>query len=395
MTASHEVRILSTGAYLPGAPLSNSDVERLCGPLPDDVLEGLQVRRRHWLIDPATGEHRSSTSEMATAAATQAIERAGIEPVEVDLLVLSTASPEYPLPAAVTFVQERLGLPRCAVIEVRSGCAGAVQALDIARRYLADGSARTAVVIGSEAISPLLAPVFLGRAPESIRLRDRIGVYAFGDGAGAIVLRSDPDGALSEPPTTGPPTAGPAAAGPPTAGPSTFYGSVNACLGAGRPPGMQIVGGGTDAPVAVQLARKRPVELRLDVVGSASFSPQVFVAGLTDLLGRSGLTLADIDACVLPEGNAGYFSSELAAAGLSEEDWKLLAGKLVENLAEVGATGSAAVPIALDDAWTTGRIRPGHRVLLLGVETSRWLYAGVALTWTAPCPATASGQARR
>jgi 3-oxoacyl-[acyl-carrier-protein] synthase-3 len=217
--------------------------------------------------------------------------------------------------------------------------------------------------------------VFLRRSPDSIRLRDRIGVYAFGDGAGAIVLRSEPGG--------------------PVSGPAVFHGSVNACLGGDRPPGMQIVGGGTDAPVAVQLARKRPVELRLDVVGSATFGPQVFVAGLTDLLGRSGLDLADVDACVLPEGNAGYFSSELAAAGLSEEDWKLLAGKLVENLAEVGATGSAAVPIALDEAWTTGRIRPGHRVLLLGVETSRWLYAGIALTWTAPCPATVPAQAPR
>ncbi len=86
---------------------------------------------------------------------------------------------------------------------------------------------------------------------------------------------------------------------------------------------------------------------------------------------------------MVPEGNAGYFSSELEEAGMSAEDWKLLAPKLVENLSDVGATGSAAVPLALDDAWTSGRVRAGDRVLLLAIETSRWLYAGAALTWTA------------
>ncbi|WP_250291907.1 3-oxoacyl-[acyl-carrier-protein] synthase III C-terminal domain-containing protein [Frankia sp. CiP1_Cm_nod1] len=362
---SHHVRIVSTGGYLPGEPLSNDDLERLCGPLPDDVLDGLQVRRRHWMIDPGTGEHLVSNSEMATAAARQALDRAGLEAADVDLLVMSTSSPEYPLPAAVTFVQERLGLARCAVVEVRSGCAGAMHALDIARRQLADGSARTAVVIGSEAVSPVLAPIFLGRRPDSVRLRDRIAIYNFGDGAGAMVLRAEP--------------AGPGE-------PASFHASVNACMGGDRKPGMQIIGGGTHAPVAEQMRARRPVDLRLDVVESASFGPRVFVTALDELLRRSGLTLREVDACVVPEGNAGYFNGELEAAGLSAEDCELLAGRVVENLTDVGATGSAAVPLALDDAWTSGRIRPGDEVLLLAIETSRWLYAGLSLTWSAPWP---------
>ncbi|MEJ3743475.1 ketoacyl-ACP synthase III [Actinomycetes bacterium KLBMP 9797] len=362
---NHGVRVVSTGAYLPGEPLSNADLEALCGPLPADILDGLQVRRRHWAIDPRTGEHLVSNSEMATAAARQALDRAGLAAADVDLLVMSTASPEYPLPAAVTFVQERLGLARCAVTEVRSGCAGAVHALDIAARLLAAGQYRTAVVIGSEVISPLLAPYYLTGGPDRVRMRDRISLYNFGDGAGAVVLRAEEGG---EP----------------------FLASVNACLGGDRKPGMQILGGGTDAPIADQLRRKRPVELRLDVVESARFGPRVFVTALQDLLDRSGLRIDEVDACVLPEGNAGYFSSELEAAGMSAEDFKAIQGRIVENLADVGATGSAAVPLALDDAWTGGRVRPGDRVLLLAIETSRWLYAGVALTWTAPAPSGGS-----
>lgn len=361
--SQYNVRIVSTGSYLPGPALSNADVEELCGPLPADVLDGLQVARRHWVIDPETGRHLVANSEMAAAAAEQALARAGVEASEVELLVMSTASPEYLLPAGVTFVQARLGLRSCAVVEVRSGCAGAMQALDVAERMLSSGHYRTAVVIGAEVISPVLAPMFLGAAPESVRLRDRISIYNFGDGAGAMVLTAEP--------------------APPGERGTGFLGSVNACIGGDRKPGMQITGGGTDAPIADQLRRKRFLDLRLDVVQSAKFGPKVFVDGLNELLDRTGLAIDEVDACVVPEGNAGYFSSELEAAGMTPEQWKSLSGKMVENLTDVGATGSAAVPLALDHAWTTGRIKPGDHVLLLAIETSRWIYAGVGLTWTA------------
>ena len=74
-------------------------------------------------------------------------------------------------------------------------------------------------------------------------------------------------------------------------------------------------------------------------------------------------------------------------AGLLTPEWQALAGKIVENLTDVGATGSAALPIALDDAWKTGAIKDGDLVMLLAIETSKWKYAGMVLPWTAgPCP---------
>ena len=88
------VRILSTGSYLPGEPLTNDDLERLVGGLPEDILEGIQVKRRHWMVDPATGEHLINNSAMAVEATRDALASAQLEPEEVDLLVLSTASPD-------------------------------------------------------------------------------------------------------------------------------------------------------------------------------------------------------------------------------------------------------------------------------------------------------------
>ncbi|MFF2996122.1 3-oxoacyl-ACP synthase III family protein [Streptomyces sp. NPDC057950] len=363
--AERHVSVLATGAHLPGEALDNDALARVCGPLPDDVLDGIQVERRHWMVDPATGAHTTSTSAMATAAARQALDRAGVTADEIDLIVVSTASPDYLLPVAATYVQEQLGLERCAVIEVRAGCVGAVQALDIARRLLADGTYTTALVIGAEAVSPLLAPVFLGREPERVRMRDRLTVYTFGDGAGAMVLRAGEEGS---------------AAGRPR---PVF---ATRSLGGTRKPGMHIIGGGTDAPLAEQQRRPRLMDIRLDIPGTARFGPRVFVEGIHDMLHRSRLTLDDIDACVLPEGNAEYFASEYGTAGLSDADRTTLSKTIVENLTDVGATGSAAVPLALDAGWSQGRITPGDTVLLLAIEASRYVYAGLTLTWDAPYP---------
>lgn len=366
-----QAQLISTGSYLPGEPLTNEDLERLVGPLPEDILEGIQVKRRHWIIDPATGQHRTSNSEMATEAARQALAAAQLEPEQLDLIVTSTASPEYHLPPMATLVQGRLGLRSCANVEIRSGCAGFVEALDLARLYLERGTYETAVVIGSESISPLLVPVFLGKDPDRIRMRDRMNPYNFGDGAAAVVLRAgDGEG-------------------------EGILGAAMACVGGEKAAGMQVIGGGTHAPIHEQLAAKLLVELKVDVVESGRFTPHVLTEALTEVLRSSGTTAEEIDLCIIPEGNAGYMVEELKEAGLLTPEWLALEGKIYENLTEVGATGSAAVPLALDDAWKKGLLEPGDRVMLLAIETSKWKYAGMVLNWsTAPWSAAGRPGAR-
>ncbi len=351
--------MLATGAYLPGDPITNEQLEQFAGGLPDDILEGLQVKTRHWIADPNTGEQAETNSDMAGKAAMQALQLAGVEPSEVDLLVLSTASPDFHLPPTVTFVQDALGLKQCATVELRSGGAGAVEGLDIARMYLERGQYQTAVVIGSEAISPLIVPIFLGQDPKRVRMREKLGIYSFGDGAGAMVLKAgdgDGDGVL---------------------------GSAIACVGGGRKPGMQVIGGGTYLPIHKQLAAKRLVDLRVDVVESGRFTPYVLTDGMRATVAAAGISADAVDVCVIPEGNAEYMTDELREAGLLTPEWTALEGKIFENLSLVGATGSAAVPLALDYGWKTGRLRPGQLVMLLAIETSKWKYAGWVFPWTA------------
>jgi 3-oxoacyl-[acyl-carrier-protein] synthase III len=352
--------LLATGAHLPGEPITNEQLERVAGGLPPDVLEGIQVKTRHWVADLQTGEQSETNSQMAAKAARRALERAEMEAAEVDLLVVSTASPEYHLPPSSTLVQEHLGLQRCAAIDIRSGCAGSVEALDLARLYLERGDFDTALVIGSEAISPLTVPVFLGQDPDKVRMRDRLGIYNFGDGAGAMVLRAEEQEGAG------------------------IKGSAICSMGGDRKPGMQVIGGGTHAPISEQLTAKRLIEMKVDVVESGRYTPYVLTDALAETLKRCGVAAEAIDVCVIPEGNAGYMTDELREAGLLTPEWLALEHKIFENLALVGATGSAAVPLAVDYAWTTGRVKTGDLMMILAIETSKWKYAGMVLPWTAP-----------
>jgi 3-oxoacyl-[acyl-carrier-protein] synthase-3 len=366
------VQILGTGSQLPGPPIDNATLERYVGSLPADILDGIQVKQRHWIADLDTGEHSSSNAEMAAGACVRALAAAAVSADEVELLIVSTASPDYLLPPMVTLLQDRLGLASCCTLEIRSGCAGFVEALECARLMLQSGGYRTALVVGSEAISPLLVPVFRDRDPQRIRMRERLGLYSFGDGAGAVVLRRDDAAADSD----------------------GLRPAALRCVGGGRPPGMRIVGGGTATPIHQQLSARRLIDLQVDVVASARFTPSVIAQGLADVLGRAGLNASDVDHCVLPEGNADYLTEEMDRAGFSSHDWEAVRPRVVENLTTVGATGSAAVPLALDEAWRDGRLQPGTQVMLLAIETSKWKYAGSVVGWTAaglPQPADTVG----
>lgn len=356
-----KAQIIGTGGYQPGEPISNETIARLVGPLPDDVLAGLSITQRYWMIDPVTGEHLDSNSGMAFKAAQSALDVAGLKPDQVDLMILATGTPDYTLPPAVNLVQEMLGLEKCATLEIRSGGAGAAQGLDLARMWIEEGRHETALVIGSEVISPVLAPIFLETAPDKIRMRDRMPLYMFGDGAGAFaVTAADSDQGLRP--------------------------GATRAIGGLRKPGIHAIGGGTHAPILTQQRSRRMVDLRVDVVGAGDFTPVMVAEALSDTLAAGSLAAADADWCLIPEGNVGWMLDSMREAGILTPEWQALEGRIFDNLAQTGACGCAAVPLFLDHAWRTGMIKPGQRVVLIGVEATKWIYAGIVCDWTAPTP---------
>lgn len=356
-----KVDIVGTGGYQPGDPITNEQIEALVGQLPDDVMAGISIKQRFWMIDPESGAHHDSNSGMAYKAAVAALDSAGMEPDQVGLMILATGTPDYHLPPVVNLVQEQLGLEAVATMELRSGGAGSVQGLDIARMMLERGDHDVALVIGSEAISPVLAPVFVGKDPDSIRMRDRMPLYMFGDGAGAFVLQA-------------------------SEGTGGIIGAATCAIGGKRAPGIHSIGGGTHAPISKQLAARRLVDLKVDVVGAGDFTPVMVTQALTDTLTRSDVSADSIDWCLIPEGNVGWMLDSLREAGLLTPEWVAMEGKIFDNLAMTGACGCAAVPLFLDHAWREGMIKPGQRVMLMGVEATKWIYAGIVCDWAAPTP---------
>jgi 3-oxoacyl-[acyl-carrier-protein] synthase-3 len=167
-------RVIATGAYLPARVLSNDQLAETIDTSDAWIVERTGIRQRHIA---AAGE---LTSDLASAAARVALERAGIDPERVDLLVLATSTPDNTFPACATAVQRKLGLVRAAAFDVQAVCSGFVYALAVASNFLTLNQARTALVVGSETFSRLLD------------WQDRRTCVLFGDGAGAVVLRAAP-----------------------------------------------------------------------------------------------------------------------------------------------------------------------------------------------------------
>jgi 3-oxoacyl-[acyl-carrier-protein] synthase III len=162
-------------------------------------------------------------------------------------------------------------------------------------------------------------------------------------------------------------------------------------IGGLKPAGIHSVGGGTHAPLLVQQASERLVDLRVDAVGAGDFTPYMVTEALHDVVARTQLDVHTIDHCLIPEGNVGWMLDSLREAGLFTPEWNALEGKIFDNLSQMGACGCAAVPLFADHAWRHGMLKRGERVMLIGVEATKWIYAGLVLDWTADPPPNGNG----
>jgi len=187
-----EIRILSAGSALPGPPIDNATLGRRFEM--DDLWQQwvdvfIGTRSRHLAIDLDNGEIRYSLAELGEAAARSALEGAELQPQDVDVMVLATATPDHLMPATVNLVADRLGINGLPTYQLQSGCSGAVGALDVGRQMLLSGQHETALVIGGDVCAKHFdLSIDLRTLPPS----ELVNVVLFGDGAGAAVLSTEP-----------------------------------------------------------------------------------------------------------------------------------------------------------------------------------------------------------
>ncbi len=173
-------RIAGTGSYLPENVVTNKDLEKVMDTSDEWIQERTGIKRRHLAADGET------TSDLALAAANNALEMAGIGAEDVDLIVVGTATPDKVFPATACIIQRRLGVRGCGAFDIQAACSGFVYGLDMADRYIRTGAAQNALVIGAETLSRIT------------NWDDRATAVLFGDGAGAVVLQAcDEPGIIS------------------------------------------------------------------------------------------------------------------------------------------------------------------------------------------------------
>lgn len=316
-------RILGTGHYTPAKVVSNSELEKVVDTSDTWIVERTGIRRRHYA---AEGE---VTSDMAAAAGRKALEAAGLNVADLDMIIVGTVSGDTPTPACAVHVQQKLGADGIPAFDISAACAGFLYGLTIADQFIATGSAGCVLVIGVELLSRL------------VNWDDRTTCVLFGDGAGAVVLgpaRDDGRGILS-----------------------TRIFTDGSLAGA-----LVIPGGGSAEPLTVEGIERRRNKVHMS--GSEVFKVAIknLTSASTLALKASGLTSKEIDWVVAHQANLRIITQVSDRLGFPLD-------KFVLNIEEYGNTSSASIPIALDEAVRDGRIQPNQHVVLCAL--------GAGISW--------------
>jgi 3-oxoacyl-[acyl-carrier-protein] synthase-3 len=313
-------RIVGTGSYLPGDPVSNDQLIARHQLESSDqwIAERTGIRFRHLADDGV------SASGLAFEAASRAIAAAGCAAADIDLIIVATSTPDYVFPSTAALLQDKLGIRNGgAAFDVQAVCSGFIYALTIAEKFIRSGSTKRALVVGAEVFSRILD------------WSDRGTCVLFGDGAGAVILEAaDAPGILA--------TAVHA------------DGSYNHILSV---PG-QVCGGNVVG---------RPF-LQMDGQAVFKFAVKVLAEVAREVLSAGRLSAEDIDWLIPHQANIRILQSTAKKLSIPPE-------KVIVTVERHGNTSAASIPLALDEGVRSGRIKRGDTLLLEGV--------GGGFTWGA------------
>ena len=315
-------RITGTGSYLPPRRLTNADLAAELaakGVETSDewIVERTGIRARHFAAPDVT------SSDLAVPAARRALEAAGLQAADIDLIIVATSTPDMVFPSAACILQHKLGIAGCPAFDVQAVCSGFIYALTIADAMIKTGSASKALIIGAEVFSRLLD------------FSDRTTCVLFGDGAGAVVLEaSETPGILA----------------------SDLHADgkhVGILCVPGHVSGGQVLGN----PL-LTMDGQAVFKLAVGVLDSAARAT----------LAKANLTAADIDWLIPHQANIRIMQS-------TAKKLKMPLEKLVVTVDEHGNTSAASIPLALDAFVRNGKIKKGDTLMLEGV--------GGGFTWGA------------
>ena len=319
------MRVLGTGSALPAHVMTNQELENYIETSDEWIRERTGIASRHL----STGE---TVVSLAAKACEQALAMAGKSAAEVDLILLATCSPEQMLPCGACQVQAQLGAVNAVAFDLNAACAGFLFALNTAYAYLSAGIYRNALVVGSEVLSKIMD------------WEDRSTCILFGDGAGAVYVEASEEKGLED-----------------------FWqhsiGARGGVLTCGTRKLDNLLYQGEQIDICVRMDGREIFKFAVREVSSC----------IQQMLYKLQITGDDVDLFVLHQANARIIDAIAAKVGQSVD-------KFPKNVATVGNTSSASIPILLDELNRAGKLQPGMRLVLSGFGAG--LTLGVcALRW--------------
>lgn len=317
-------KIVGIGYYLPERILSNFDFEKMVDTTDEWIVTRTGIRERHIAAED------QASSDLAYEASKKALDEAGVDPGEIDLIIIGTVTPDMPFPSAACVLQDRLGAVKAAAFDVTAACSGFIYGISVAHSMISHGKNNTVLVVGVETLSRILD------------YEDRATCVLFGDGAGAAVLKPCPagEGILS-----------------------TFMQSDGSYAEL-----LYLPAGGSRRPLTEERLRNREQYVKMKGDGLFKYAVRAMVDASKAVLKEAGLKSKDIDFLVPHQANVRIIEGVRQRLKLPEE-------KVVVNIDHVGNTSAASIPIALAEAKERGDIKKGDTILMVGF--------GGGLTWGA------------
>lgn len=313
---SRGVRFSAISAYAPERSVPNSYFDQLLGENVSDWLEqNVEIFERRWC------EPDESTADLCEQAALEALRKAQIDVSDVDLIIVSTDTPEFVSPSTASVLQDRIQAKNAGTFDINTACAGFVTAMDIAAKYIqSDEHYNHVLVIGAYAMSKYL------------NLEDKKTVTLFADGAGAMVLSASEENYY-------------------TAGQLLTEGQYNEWMG--------IYGGGTREPISSKVIEDQRHKLQFVRKFPKELNPQMWSQMIKELAERKNISVDDFDHFFLTQININSIRETMDLLG---QDHK----KAHTVMHHYGYTGSACIPMAMNDAWEKGIVKKGDRVAFVG-----------------------------
>ena len=337
---SHYSAITGWGMHVPEQVLTNADLERMVETSDEWITTRTGIKERH-IVRPD-----ESAFDLALPAARQALERAGIEGKDLDLIIVATVSYDYRFPSTANLLQHALGA-QCGAFDMQAACTGFLYAMSTAHQFIANGAAKHTLVIGVEVLSKV------------IDYTDRGTCVLFGDGAGAVVLSASEQ-------------------------PGGLLGYTLGSDGA-NPELLYIPTGGSKEPITEETLREGRQFVKMNGSEVFKFATRVMGTAMEEALAHAGMTTQDMDLFIPHQANLRIIESASRRLDLPPE-------KVFVNIQKYGNTSAAAVPIALCEAIDQGLVYPGAHLGMVAFGAGL-TWAAAVVKWTAPVvakPTTAS-----